>query len=464
LNSRFQTVENKRVYLYSAYLDHRNVSYDSAVIRVFGYFIREKNPTKELKCLLIYEEHPEEVLLTDIIATTDLEPHRRVMFITAMFTCRLPSESEVRTNRAPCYVFMLSVSHLVQIGYNRTTGWINREELNITMSNISSCESAISSDLPLDNLIPVIDLEKTRVQHHNKQVNFTICVGPIYKQTYDWQDVVKFIEIQRSLGAQKFIFYLHPEIRHSLRQVLERYAANSKSTKLDRHPNWNGRNNAAILEEEEEGLVEIYEFDPKEKHETEVSEFGLRLTVYGQFVAVSDCLYRTMYRTRFANFHDLDEYFVPVKADNWSDMIARLEANITSPDRIASYNFRNLFFPLEGPNDPSYGNDSAAVRYDIKQLLKTTHEGYISPNRMRSKVMLRPDKLVLGDIHIVPQKNLVDQKRDINADVSAEEALMFHFRSWSKPNPVNQNKRMHHYSELIQERVDRAMKRYRPFK
>jgi len=63
------------------------------------------------------------------------------------------------------------------------------------------------------------------------------------------------------------------------------------------------------------------------------------------------------------------------------------ELNTMYPGKnIAVANFRNVWFPTKSPNDPVYGNNSAAVRYHIEPLLKTTSDSYIFPHCVRSKV------------------------------------------------------------------------------
>jgi len=54
------------------------------------------------------------------------------------------------------------------------------------------------------NLIPVTDLRREKKHHKNAStVNFTVCVSPLFGESYDWQDVLKFIEINKQLGQSK---------------------------------------------------------------------------------------------------------------------------------------------------------------------------------------------------------------------------------------------------------------------
>ena len=119
---------------------------------------------------------------------------------------------------------------------------------------------------------------------------------------------------------------------------------------------------------------------------------------FGQMISISDCVYRSMYRTRYLASQDLDELIVPMKADSWADMLRSVTGtedmlrNITTSaprDTIASYNIRSAFFPTqhnEVPNDPNLLNNFLAVKYDILPLLKTFRSSEIYPNGVRSKV------------------------------------------------------------------------------
>jgi len=109
----------------------------------------------------------------------------------------------------------------------------------------------------------------------------------------------------------------------------------------------------------------------------------------GQIICITECLYRAMYRTRYLTSQDLDELIVPMKVRSWSDMMAELNEMYPGKN-IAAANFRNVWFPTKSPNDSVYGNNSAAVRYNIEPLLKTTCDSYIFPHRDRSKVIRIP--------------------------------------------------------------------------
>jgi hypothetical protein len=165
-----------------------------------------------------------------------------------------------------------------------------------------------------------------------------------------------------------------------------------------------------------------------------------------------------MYRARYLSIQDLDEFIVPLVADNWTEMVAGMK--LKNPETVAALNFCNLFFPLGGPNADAYPNSSAVVRYNIEPLLKVNHNGYIYQNNVRSKVMVRPEKILGIHVHLVLEENMVNRETDVNFNVSKEVALLFHYRRWTIGKPDQPNHRFFHYSNEITSRVSRAVNKY----
>ena len=74
---------------------------------------------------------------------------------------------------------------------------------------------------------------------------------------------------------------------------------------------------------------------------------------HGQILAINECAYRQIYDAKYLLHNDLDEFVVPTAVDDWSSMIDYINAagkSATQRDHIASYSFRNRFFPLEFPD------------------------------------------------------------------------------------------------------------------
>jgi len=65
---------------------------------------------------------------------------------------------------------------------------------------------------------------------------------------------------------------------------------------------------------------------------------------HGQILAMNECSYRQMYDAEHLLIQDVDEFVVPTVAKDWSSMLDSISA--AQRDHIASYSFRNRFFPL----------------------------------------------------------------------------------------------------------------------
>ena len=73
--------------------------------------------------------------------------------------------------------------------------------------------------------------------------------------------------------------------------------------------------------------------------------FQLQIYYHGQILAMNDCGYRQTYVAKYVLFQDLDEFVVPTVAEDWRSMLDEVSA-----DDVASYSFRNRFYPLEFPD------------------------------------------------------------------------------------------------------------------
>ena len=254
--------------------------------------------------------------------------------------------------------------------------------------------------------------------HDNKDavVDFTVCVPPMFDKGISAQQFVEFVEVNRMFGAGRFVFYIE-SIDDDLEYCITRYADN--------------------------GLVELvpWHFDN-----------ALDLKYHGQIIAINDCLYRTMYRTRYVVGHDADEFIVPTSTDTWPEMLARIHsADNSTANRTASYSFRNLFFPLQTADD-----DAFPQRRDLRTLAKTTTDVQVFPHEVRSKTMARPERILLWHVHLILDSSLV-WTGDVNCRVDADDGMLFHYREINVTLASKPNRRMHHLAEKIIAGVDAGM-------
>lgn len=281
-----------------------------------------------------------------------------------------------------------------------------------------------SVDSP-SNYICIVDL-RLRQDHFMKETSrhssrssltlYTICTKPVHDDSYRVHDIVNFIEVNRLFGAEKFIFY-----------------ADAKTAKLS---------NIRCLETYSRlGIVELNPFTPP------VLE---SLRRHGQMMTITECMYRAMYRTKFVINIDLDEFTVPIKDDNWNEMIAGFHSKTIHPENIAAYSFRNQFFPLQKENDPYFENNTTVKRYHITTLLKTLKEDLVFPPNRKSKVMGRPERILVWNTHRILTEYLVCRD-DMVWYVHPDDALLYHYRRWrsSSSNKTIRDRRMHEFSSQL---------------
>jgi len=70
---------------------------------------------------------------------------------------------------------------------------------------------------------------------------------------------------------------------------------------------------------------------------------------HGQILAITECGYRHVYNSKYLLSQDMDEFVVPRVATDWSSMLDDFSSTVQR-DHIASYSFRNRFFPLQFPD------------------------------------------------------------------------------------------------------------------
>ncbi|CAL8332401.1 unnamed protein product [Boreogadus saida] len=118
-----------------------------------------------------------------------------------------------------------------------------------------------------------------------------------------------------------------------------------------------------------------------------------QLHYYGQLVALSDCVYRNMYRSRYLGLHDMDELILPRSVDSWTELLPRLELK-HGPGR--SYAFQNHVFPTSISGTPS----SAARWQEVEGVNILDHLYYKPPVMWNNhKIIVDPRAVVKPTVH-----------------------------------------------------------------
>ena len=96
-------------------------------------------------------------------------------------------------------------------------------------------------------------------------------------------------------------------------------------------------------------------------------------------------------------------------------------------DRIASYNFRSRFFQMELPKSSITLPPNNGTERHFKTLRVLLAGRKLFPFAQRSKVMARPERVIIWHVHVILDSSLV-RSGDVNAEVNSKHGQLFHYR------------------------------------
>ncbi|XP_060606605.1 glycosyltransferase family 92 protein F13G3.3-like [Ruditapes philippinarum] len=237
-------------------------------------------------------------------------------------------------------------------------------------------------------------IKVVKITQHTHQHKFIACVSPLHSMFSDSTQLIEWIELNRLLGIEKFIFYIH-HISQKVLQVLEYYERN--------------------------GLLSLLPWNiPKY-----MAYHGSEVHYYGQLAALNDCLYRYKGRSVFISSTDLDEFIIPQKLNHrtLSDMISELPAN-------SAYIVRSSFF-RKNQACTKHGSCKNGITIDTFNL----RDNIILPTHKRSKYIAKTSELTVMGIHftwelhtgseytVKPEMALVHHYRKINTRYTTKEPM-----------------------------------------
>ncbi|XP_045195020.2 uncharacterized protein LOC123550658 [Mercenaria mercenaria] len=249
-----------------------------------------------------------------------------------------------------------------------------------------------SCETPM-NLLDIQILGKSSAFKHR----FTVCLTPLnfrYNRAYE---IIEWIELNRLLGADKFIVYNYSSAIN-LAHVLEYYS--------------------------KRGLTEVVQWNLPVGVDTWPREYKpVEIHYFGQIAALHDCLYRNKGVSEFIVNLDVDEFIIPhgENVTSWTEMLTQLKHD------SKVYIFRNTFFKKEWSNAGiEIQNKSLVDKLQLVTLQKLQHETQISPPNQRSKYFAKSAEVSKVMIHGVPGvSHLV---------VPIEIGLVHHYRDWETRN------------------------------
>ena len=206
----------------------------------------------------------------------------------------------------------------------------------------------------------------TQTADKNRVVEFTVCIPAMFNYRNAAQLVEK-LEMVRLLGAGRVVlynFYVGSNVRSVLQYYTQEWAAGNETLEV---------------------VVHDWKLPP------------LRLHYRGQLATVEDCLYRYGWLSKYMVFDDLDEFIVPLRHENWSELIAEREK--LKPG-YAAFMFLSTTMNLDH-SSPESDFKADAFRYESSVLGITKRDDLIYPVIQRTKLIVNPRKIESLAVHHV---------------------------------------------------------------
>lgn len=217
----------------------------------------------------------------------------------------------------------------------------------------------------------------TPAVERTKKYSITICVSPIFGNFSDVLGLVEWVELNRILGVDFFVFYV-TDISINCKNILEYYVKTGIALIVP----WN------ILK-----YVKAEELD-----------------YYGQQAATNDCLQRVKWQSDYLLSIDLDEFVIPKKQTDFTlfdIMFALPEFSVLM--------FRHaLYFNVNGK---SKGQGKLKTQRDVCRTSEVQEKG------VRSKILMKPEAVLKHGVHDT-WENIFGEEIVVDPEI----ALLHHYR------------------------------------
>lgn len=218
-------------------------------------------------------------------------------------------------------------------------------------------------------------------------VEFTVCIPAVFNYRKGYELVEK-LEMIKIMGAGRVVLYdnsIHPEVRRIIRLYQQWWAAGNETLEVVLH-SWKTP--------------------------------ALRMHYRGQLIAVEDCLNRYGWLSQYMVFNDMDELIIPLRHDNWSQLIAEREK--LNPG-YAAFMFRSAVFNRDHFT-PAKGFEAEARRFYSMVFGFTKRDDYIFPPLLRSKIIINPKKVESLSVHHVYEGYA---PTDL---IPSDQGILYHYR------------------------------------
>jgi Glycosyltransferase family 92 len=298
--------------------------------------------------------------------------------------------------------------------------------LNLPAARLRNSQQAQGSKTSHE---PTLQLPPSSSSLSSLPKSFAVCVKPMFGTSITVDDVIEFIEVNRAFGADLFYFYIEESIQPQVRDCLLNY--------------------------ERLGYVETtpWRLPP---------DIDSKVQYKGQMLTTTECVYRLMYRTEYLTQIDVDEFIVPMRTEDWRSMLTLIDSESgIDAKKIASYSFRNRFIdpkmPAIDPQTPNIGlsEQLGQFRDRFRTLTRFRGENYLYPWTKRSKVMARPERVVIWHVHEIMDHHVVP-RGEKNLKINEKDGVMQHYRRDRVPDPkggVSNHTRLHRFARKIVEHL-----------
>ncbi|XP_037091253.1 uncharacterized protein LOC119111546 [Pollicipes pollicipes] len=269
-----------------------------------------------------------------------------------------------------------------------------------------------------------------RWQRTRRRRGFAVCVKGLDLPDDVSGRLVEWVEAQRLLGADAFIFY--------------RFSTHERVTRVLRH--YEAAGLATVVNVTLPGFQPNYA--PDRRRLMRVSIWQKRRN---ELVHYNDCLYRSLYRYRFVVPVDMDELLVPLQYRTWPALLSHLEeVNPHLLHRFASLSVRHVYFfdNMTRTPDPSLPEHFHMLRH-------TERSANLSGRGVSSKSFVSTRGALTVFNHYALEPLYPYMQHEVR--VVPRQALLHHYRA-SCPEELTVECRDNYYRHTVS---DTSLQRYR---
>ena len=262
--------------------------------------------------------------------------------------------------------------------YEVTLNHVYRIKLNERPESIQ-----LSKDSQCNKLLPLMPVFKPK-EVKNKYT-FTTCIQKALYDDIEPAEVVNFIELNRALGSSMITIYFHRNLK----------AKDAIYKSIKTYINT--------------GYVEVLGWSLADGWLGQIFDVALS-------ASATECVYRHMSISEYMALHDVDEFLIPMKHEDWFGMLKELKTKYNL-SKYASLSFANSLFQEKEEAGPKM---ECAVPIYFKRYLRDD-----DPKRSHPKVMVNLNITITAYCHDIKTWKDGAEKELL---IPFEIGLLFHYR------------------------------------